>query len=277
MDSTVRTALIAVGGVIGSAILSSFTSILVSSNELKAKTKEVESLNKQAQATLNQTANLMRYVYDNGTLTSTAFTGGKMVVRVNGTANAGPAYAPINMTQFEELCGDEDGCSLTLGATRFHEEKNPNYMVNAPLQGAPCRFFLNRATRAWTLSEYCTALYGNYVYSSDRSHYEFTSAPYQIYTYSNSYGIDDSGGKGSDLDGQPLVILGFKGACYLAESAPDINRGGGHFLPDDPAQPSTGKGLYLIASSPTWDYPGVYPATWPADDPQRRCELIVED
>ena len=73
------------------------------------------------------------------------------------------------------------------------------------------------------------------------------------------------------------MVLGFKGACYLAKSAPDTNRGGGHLLPDDPSQPGTGKGLYLIASSPSWDYPGAYAKTWAADDPQRRCELIVED
>ena len=80
-----------------------------------------------------------------------------------------------------------------------------------------------------------------------------------------------------------MIVVGFKGACYLTESAPDVRKGNGSLLPDT-SDPGTGRGLYLVASSPSWDYPGAYPhddsgglGLWPASDPERRCELIIED
>ena len=126
-------------------------------------------------------------------------------------------------------------------------------------------------------------MYGLYAYSNANKKYEFDRA-YQIYEYSSVFGIDDSIHDGVDPDGQSRIIIGFKGACYLSESAADVQKGNGNLLPDDFKDVSNGRGLYLIASSPSWDYPGVYPKDdkgvqnlWPADDPDRRCILIVED
>jgi len=283
MDLTLRVAVIGAIGVISTAVLSSVTSIWVAREQLQAKTQEIEVANRQAQINLNKTVGLLRHVYDNGTLTSTSATGGRMVVRVNGSRSSGPVSTQIDMNRFIELCGDEDGCSITLGATRFRVENRPDYVIDALLQGASCRFFWDKATKTWTLSSQCVAIFGTYKFDSALNTYTFDSA-FQVNNYSNAFGHDDSGGGTNDIDGQPLIVTGFKGACYLAESAPDVGRGNGHLLPDNPNNLSTGKGLFLIASSPTWEYPGAYPhdangndTIWPSNDPARRCELIVED
>jgi len=226
-------------------------------------------------------SSLRRYIYDNGAISSTSLPGGKMIVRINGSRNAGPVFAKIDMQRLIAMCSDDDGCTLTLGATRFRS-KLTGYILDVPLQGAACRFFYS-PSKHWSFSQACVATYGLYKYSNDKKQWEY-NRPYQVYEYSNSYGVDDSYRDSGDPDGQPLIVLSFKGACYLAESAPDVKKGGGYFLPDDPRDENLGAGLFLVASSPSWDHPGAYPpdiegndVIWPADDPLRQCILIVDD
>jgi hypothetical protein len=263
----VKTAVIAAFAGIISAALAAGASIYVGTKGLK-----------------EATATLTRYVYDNGAVSSTSLAGGKIVVIVNGSNNNGPVGVPIDMDRLTALCSDADGCTLTLGATRFTNPPNPEgtgYVSDAALAGSPCRFFYTRS-KQWSLSQSCVAIYGLYQHNVNTRKYEFNRV-YQIYEYSSTYGTDDSAGT-TDPDGQPLNIMSFKGARYLTESAPDLRRRGGTLVPDDPKDKSGGKGLYLIASSPDWDCPGAYPngdprtnATWPVDDPGRQCILIVED
>jgi hypothetical protein len=225
----------------------------------------------------------VRYVYDNGSLTRSSAGNSKMVVVLNGSNNAGPVSLALDMERIEAICGDPDGCMVTLGATRFRDQTVKNYVSEAPLLGAPCRFFYYKKSRNWSLSQSCVATYGLYAFSNSSKNWEFSRA-YQVYEYANAYGKDDSYHDGLDIDGQPLVVMSFKGACYIAESAADPKRTDGGFLPDDPRNPTTGRGLFLVASSPTWDYSGSYPKdddgvqrVWPGDDPERQCIAIFED
>ncbi|WP_200683662.1 hypothetical protein [Paracoccus caeni] len=250
--------------------------------------RQAEAAGEIARTAQADVQKLRRYVYDNGTLTETEIAGAKMVVRVNGSANAGPVSVPIDMERFVQICGDADGCLLTLGATRFRQQidglTDESYILQVPLQGAPCRFFWDVQTRGWSLSQACIATYGLYAYAGvyPFGSYQFSRA-YQVYEYGNFYGHDDSQ-IGSDVDTLPLNIMSFKGACFLSEAPPDRDRRGGHLLPDDPQATGTGDGLYLIASSPDWDDTGAYPkadrggrSPWPEDDPLRQCVLIAED
>jgi hypothetical protein len=265
LANELRTAVIAAAGAIAAAVVAAAATIYVSDRNLK----EV-------------TSGLLRYVYDNGSITSASYAGGKLVFKVNGSSNGAPVSVKLDMNRLLAMCGDADGCSLTLGATRFRHDADLTYVVEAPLQGAPCRFFYT-ASHHWSLSQACVAKFGVYDWDAQKKNWEFKHV-YQVYEYSNAYGIDDSFHDGSDKDGQPLIVMSFKGACYLAESAADAQRGGGQFLPDNPADLSTGRGLYLVASSPSWDYAGSYPkdatgaqTLWPANDPERQCVLVVED
>lgn len=265
MANELKTALIAASAGIVGALVTAGATIYVSERNIR----EVAS-------------NLLRYVYDNGSVTSTSYVGGKLVFKINASSNGAPISVKIDMGRLTEMCGDADGCSLTLGATRFRHETDLTYVQDAPLQGAPCRFFYTE-TKHWSLSQACVAKYGLYEWNAQKQDWEYQHV-YQIYEYSNAYGIDDSNRGGTDKDGQPLIVMSFKGACYLTESAADAQRGGGNFLPDNPADISTGRGLYLVASSPSWDYAGSYPkdrngnqTVWPANDPDRQCILVVED
>lgn len=225
----------------------------------------------------------IRYVYDNGSLTRSTTGNSKMVVVLNGSNNAGPVSLALDMQRIEDICGDADGCTVTLGATRFRDQTVKNYVSEAPLLGAPCRFFYYKQSKNWSLSQSCVATYGVYAFSDRSNTWEFSRA-YQVYEYSNAYGKDDSYHDGLDIDGQTLIVMSFKGACYIAESAADPKRTDGGFLPDDRRNPTTGLGLFLTASSPTWDHSGSYPKdddgvqrVWPSDDPERQCIAIFED
>ncbi len=194
----------------------------------------------------------------------------------------------INQTMLSTYCGDADGCEVTLGATGFHDTTTAtDYVVNAVLNGGSCRFFWKN--NAWTVSENCVAVYRIYTKSADGASY-LDAGPYQNYNYANSYGIGGSSPGGTytcsagastqngDPDGQPLVVMSFKGACYFAESPADTSKPGtGCMTADADAD------FYLIASSATWDYPGAFPtqgsgdqrAPWSGDG--RTCVLTIRD
>ncbi len=223
----------------------------------------------------------------------------EMRVVLNGsTTNA--ASVAVNQSKLEELCADANGCSITLGATRFRDQLVSSYVIDAPLNGGECRFYLDLANHSWTLSQDCVATYGVYAYNQAASAYQFSRA-YQRYEYSSSYGFDGSGTtgtytcgstQGGDLDGQPLIVASFKGACYFAEAPADTTTSQtGCFTADN------SNGFYLTASHPAWDYPGSYPKAdvdldgdgdndstgapaprpWLAEDAQRQCVLTIKD
>lgn len=145
MDSNIKGAIIAAVAAIVGAGISAYATILVSQKTLK-----------------ETTSGLIRRVYDNGSVTEAGFTGGRMVVKVNGSST-GPQSTPIDMIKFSEMCGDVDGCSLTMGATRFRVVGKGGEPLVAPLIGSPCRFFYNE-TKHWSLSQSCVAIYGLYAY-----------------------------------------------------------------------------------------------------------------
>lgn len=210
------------------------------------------------------------HTYDNTTSAQTSAGGaGRARVRVNGSADGSVKSVAVDNTRLQELCADGDGCTLSLGATRFRDLADPTYIIEAPMHGGPCRFFLDAATGSWSLSQYCVAIYGLYAYDSGSSQWQF-ERPYQIYEYSNVYGLDGSGG-GIDPDGGALIVLGFKGACYLAESAPNPSSTAGEFTADSSV------GLHLVASGSSWESASIYPTSWPGNDGNRACELIIED
>lgn len=235
----------------------------------------------------------------------------EMRVIVNGLADNATSQ-PVNQAKLEELCADANGCSITLGATRFHDNRQPDYVIDAPINGGECRFYLNSANHSWTLSQDCAAMYGLYAWNKTSQRYEFDRA-YQRYEYANVYGYDGSGNNNTyncqqvdangdpvpqagDQDGVPLIVASFKGGCYLAEATPDLTKPqSGCFTPDNSV------GFHLIVSHPAWDYPGSYPKAdndpdgdglidagfpnagqaaprpWPTADTNRQCILTIKD
>lgn len=214
------------------------------------------------------------YVYSGSTTaTESAVEGDRMIVRVNGSADNSAVSLAVDQTRLVSLCGDADGCSLTLGATRFVDVSQSNYLIEAPLHGGSCKFYLD-ASGSWSLSQPCVARFGLYKYDTGQAK-EVFDRPYQMYEYSNVYGKDGSNSDATDEDGGALIVMGFKGTCYLAEAAHDSTSNTGAFLADNVA------GLTLIASGPAWDTATIYAsgnaAQWPASDANRACILLVED
>jgi hypothetical protein len=209
-------------------------------------------------------------------------------MQITVTAGADAVSHKINQTDLSTFCGDADGCEVTLGATGFHDTTTAtDYQINALLNGGSCRFFWKN--NAWTVSENCVAIYKIYTKSADGSSYVDGGA-YQNYNYANSYGIGGSSPGGAytcsaasstqngDPDGQPLIVMSFKGACYFAESPADTSKPATGCMTAD-----TDADFYLIASSSTWDYPGAFPTKTGPDvrDPWsgagRTCVLTIRD
>ncbi|MEE8409971.1 MAG: hypothetical protein V3T05_10215, partial [Myxococcota bacterium] len=193
----------------------------------------------------------------------------KMWVRVTGSTE-GVSTLDINHAKLVELCGDEDGCTLSLATTRWGVVNGSGVRIDtiaAPLVGAPCRFFIEPGSGDWAVSTACSQWYGtwdadgsgNPIWNGNAGNAGFYT-PY----YTATYGTDGVGGGGA-------VVLHNR-ACYLAESVPDTVANNGQFTAD------SAPGFHLIASHPSWGgafYPG--DSFWDSADAQRACELIVED
>ena len=209
MDATSKTALIGAVGTVVVACISAYATIIVAGAGVKDAARAAKTDAAEAKSAVAKAGSMLRYVYDNGSITETDVIGGKMIVRVNGSQDAGPVSVPIDMNRFEQLCGDADGCTLTLGATRFHPQQNGHaisgYVIKPPLQGSPCRFFWDTPTKSWTLSQACVATYGLYTYKGTwpSGRYEFDQ-PYQVYEFSSTFGVDDSDKNGKDTDSRRL-------------------------------------------------------------------------
>jgi hypothetical protein len=283
MDGSIKTAIIAATAGIVTAFISAYATISASEVRLRQAAAEATVATDRARSAAADVSSLLRHVYDNGTISASNLAGGKMVVLLNGSADSGPVSISLDMTRLTSMCGDADGCSVLLGAThwRMWLSDGSTFVLDAPLQGPPCRFFFSTKSSHWSLSQSCVAMFA--LAATDDKGTTRIAGQYQAYDHSNVYGVDDSEAPAlRDPDREPRIVLSFKGACYLAESAADPRSRVGSFMPDDKGAPSTGRGLFLIASAPGWD--PVYPtkalhksSEWPAEDASRQCVLIVDD
>jgi len=162
-----------------------------------------------------------------------------------------------------EMCGDAEGCLLQLGLEGIvigGEE------VETRFSRGPCSFHLDRETGAWALSGLCAA----------------TDLPPLAADAAADPGApawgrlgDASPIGGAEQDGR--VILGFGGACYLAEAAPERRQ-----VTQQPArlQRDTGRDLYLVAAGAKWDPAQGFPFAYlplGLTDPLFRCRLTLRD
>lgn len=274
MDSTVKTAIIAAFASVVGALVTATATIWASEKRVDDAVKDAKAATQKTEQTL---ATLQRYEYVNGERKQTPLRGGKMVVRINGSKR-GPVSQPIDMERLREMCGDSDGCTISLGATRFRRNVAIRIAVGelpeTSLFGPPCRFFYDRSTKYWTLSTSCVVRYATArSYAADGGWRWEIDKAFEPYRLSNSYGKDD--------DSESRIIVDTQGACFLAEAAANPLSRRGEFMPDSPNDPS-GRGLFLIASSPLWD--PAYPQNvkdwsweWPSDDESRQCVLVVDD
>jgi hypothetical protein len=204
------------------------------------------------------------YVYDDSpTATdSHSISADKMVVHLTASTT-GTVSLDIDHAKLVELCGDRDGCTVSLGVGRW---RNGADVIDTTLVGAPCKMFINPVNNTWAVSTACTQWYATWTPNNDGAPTWNSASPgfYAPY-YTSTYGEDGTA---------PANVVLHNRACYFAESAPDVS-------PDhEPAAflADGSPGMYLVASHPTWA--GAYyvgDAFWDSDDPDRACELIIED
>jgi hypothetical protein len=198
-----------------------------------------------------------------------------MLIRLQGNTDGSARSLPIDHDRFKALCGDGDGCSLTLGTERLRvyldADNDPDtapseFALDAPYNGGPCKFFFHSPSGSWSLESSCVVWRGELEVEPDLLTSD--AGAFKPYAPSNAFGFDNSDFGGRDrLDGSPLPVLAYAYACYLSESPANLEMPG--FLSDND------DGFHLIMAGVDWkDYPT---DRFPASDPERACILIVED
>ncbi len=213
---------------------------------------------------------------------------------VTGDRGGGPRSLRLDHPLLLAMCGDADGCLLTLGLTGAIAPGEP---VETMFADGPCILHLDGEEGTWSLSGFCAETPLPAPTAS-------TVAPAS--ETEETAGTDDAAGTepaasnadpapasaeragprwGRDGDARPFgdalregrVIHGFAGACFLAEAAPVTRRFGN-------AAARLGRDvqadLFLVAAGADWDPAGTFPrASLPADPraPDFDCRLTVRD
>lgn len=158
--------------------------------------------------------------------------------------------AAIDNKELLRLCGDEDGCNITIGYRYVETNPKGSTSSSAPTTSIPairwgpdCRFHIDTSSNTWSIPNYCHATYKVYREKKDES--------FQTY---------DSGAYGVDGDGSWFIVLGYfaynSRVCVLAEDKP-----GG-------SDSTTGFFFYMKK----WDQQDLY-----FYNPKRTCELLISD
>ncbi len=218
-------------------------------------------------------------LFDNSTnlTSSTAFAMDRMVVRLAAPTSGAPASLALSDPIINDLCLDDDGCTVTLGATGWVDPSTGRTMEAARMgPRCPVSMTLIGGKRHWTVGTSCIQWHatwgadgsGSPVWTGASGNPGFY-APY----YSNAYGIDgvDDTVAGGAVDDRGH-LLNFERACYFSETVPQTGGAPGALQADDT------DGFYLIASTPAWGSDN-YPPTdqWPPATSGRACVLIIED
>lgn len=203
------------------------------------------------------------YRYDDSTTPATGEpVGDRMWVRVKGSDDGSPRSLPIDHERFSALCGDGDGCSVTLGAERLrvdHDLDPETQMLVLPAlgNGGACKLFFEPESGAWTIENSCYQRRQR-LERTGTDTYEDDGA-FRPYAPAVSLGFDN--------DGARSPVIAFSLACYFADAPPSDTEPG--YAPDD------ADGFHLILAGADWaDYPT---DIFPTSDAERSCVLIIED
>ncbi len=194
------------------------------------------------------------------------------------TGEAMPATLPIDDERLMALCGDDDGCDVTLGAVGWVERARTR---KTPRMSMPCRIFIRDVDgeRHWGVASACVQWHGTW----GATGWDGDSGDPGFYTpyFSNLIGVDgvdDIDGVLTDGPDDRGYVLNHERACFFAETTPATSAEGEWNADND-------QGFYLVASGAAWDdgnnANGMYYPTpnalWPPAASGRSCEMTVED
>lgn len=188
---------------------------------------------------------------------------------LTGDRGGRPRSLELDRDRVLERCGDAEGCLLTLGLEGVVVDGAP---VRAMFAAGPCHFHLDGEENDWVLSGRCPPAGLPAGAAEDDGPDAGTPVP-----AGPVWGRDGDARPLGDTERAAQVILGFGGACYLAEAEPETRDGaaGGARLARD-----TRPDLFLVTAGAGWDPGGTFPAALlPLDlgDPDFRCSLTLRD
>ncbi len=212
------------------------------------------------------------YLYDNSTTAAEdTNVGDRMWVRLTAGDTSGDAKSiAVDHARFTALCGDGDGCDVSVGASRFvvNGPSGPT-PLNALGTGGSCRLHYDATTGGWSLENGCV-LWRRRIVEDDTDPSGFADpgetgniAGFRPYAAASGYGFDG--------DSQSVAVMGYSFVCYLAEAP--VRADGG--TPGDPFEADDQAGFHLTMASSSWSQ---YPASsFPVSDTERSCVVLIED
>lgn len=194
----------------------------------------------------------------------------RLHIRLDAPTGSTPVSVPVDDEKLMAMCGDENGCSVSLGLVGWVDR---GLAVEAPLVNSACRFFvrLKDGQRHWHVQSSCFQWYALHG-ADEKGNLKWNEkAPgWYVPYWSGISGIDGLDKLPNNMNDRSHVL--YTGSCVLSESPPDPeSKGSSNLLPD------TRPGFYLTAGTPQWGG-GNYPAAaWPHASAGRACELTIED
>ncbi|MEM6730859.1 MAG: hypothetical protein AAF658_04850, partial [Myxococcota bacterium] len=211
------------------------------------------------------------YLYDNSpTPTTDTNVGDRMWLRVTGNTDGSPSSLAVDHDRFTALCGDGDGCDVSLGGSRFlvdgdNDPITPPQPLASLGTGGACKMFYDTASGSWSLENGCALWRQRVVPNVAGTGFELPTDPLQRgfkpYSPSSSFGFDSQG--------LSRPVLSYSFACYFSEAGPRAAGDGTGFVDD------TDPGFHLVMAGSDWaDYPT---SSFPVADADRACILLIED
>lgn len=218
---------------------------------------------------------------------------------VSGDRRGGARSLLLDHALVLAMCGDADGCLVTLGLTGAVAEGEP---VATMFADGPCVLHLDGDTGAWSLSGVCAAAALPPAAAGTADPAETQEATAEPET-ADATETAETGETGETMEASPEpapgaaprwgrdgdarrfgearrragVILDFAGACLLAEAAPETRR----FGSAEPRLASDAEAdLFLVAKGAGWDPEATFPAkSLPLriTDPDFDCRLTFRD
>ncbi len=189
-----------------------------------------------------------------------------ITVAVKGTPAATETnQVAIDDTAFMDICGDADGCDVSVGVSGILRTSTAQVM-DVPWSGGTCHLFVREGVgidgleRHWSVANDCIN-----IYASNGTQGQATK-PTPLVEYvrylTHNFGID---GNGEINNGK---VLEYYKACLLTTSAPDVSGDTSGPLTADAA-----KGFHFIAVGDDWFLPRETSLT----NVQHTCTLVLRD
>lgn len=175
----------------------------------------------------------------------------RLVLKINADDSsefAMPVVRAVDDAKLLALCGDEDGCTISIGITHWHSliVEPVRMPIDAPDFTEGCRFAINPVSRRWVVARPCD--------------------DYSQYNKFGEDGLEEFQGEADNL-----VVMAFRHACYFAESPPNL-------VVNNEVELDINPGFYFFTGSRAWStqFPTAGLPWKGAHNSPFACTLVIE-